>query len=94
MSEIIVNGDIKDPAIDEKEKVAREITETIYSALRSWEENSKGVLRKGSARCRGRAICKQQQSPRSVAVGEWVLPTARGGTADRADSHRDGDRKP
>ena len=34
MSEIIVNGDIKDPAIDEKEKVAREITETIYSAAR------------------------------------------------------------
>ena len=34
MSEIIVNGDIKSPAIDEKEKVVREITETIHSAAR------------------------------------------------------------
>lgn len=34
MSEIIVNGDVRDPAIDEKERVVREITETIHSAAR------------------------------------------------------------
>ena len=34
MSEIIVNAEAVDPKIDEREKTARDVTETIHSASR------------------------------------------------------------